>query len=428
MINSWSFMTIRVKTTVAFLVLMLNFMTASSADNDSIPDNPIGVQITANPCWVPTSDRQIKGLVVQNGALTLGTQLKFPTLPKHNDEYARDFGFPVFAMGINYNFYNHVKFHRGEDSNYLGNATPVDYWSTLGNSLSVYASFQRAIFRTQKWEFDYEFNIGLGFNSLKYNKYTQVDNHMISSNVNIYFGAGTHITYRIFPDWGIKFGLDFNHHSSGTLKRPNKGSNTIGPMVGLVYYPYYEEQLKTNADIAKKKFDKKSYLNFSCDVGCKTLYEDWNYTQFRLYPDDEDFRTNDFKLYTMYTLQADYMRRWQRRYASGFGLDLYYLSYINHVKNLDKQFGYSEKHSPISVGISGKHEVFYHQLSLAMSFGLYLFRQAGHKAKEVEQPFYETIGLKYHFPKFYDIALGAYVRAHAFKADHTGISISVPVK
>ena len=250
---------------------------------------------------------------------------------------------------------------------------------------------------------------------------------MISSNVLIFFGAGFHATYHLSDDWGIKAGVEFNHHSSGTITRPNKGSNTVGPMIGLVYTPYYAEQLKVSGVKPTGDFEKSKYLNFSLNVGMKTLYEDWLQTQFWTLPEDESYRTNDFKHYVSYAFQADYMSRYARRWASGIGLDFYYLSYMNHVRDLDKQNGYSESHSPFSLGISGKHEVFFHNISLSMSLGFYLFRQHGHKAKEVEQPFYETIGVKYHVPKWNNIAFGAYVRAHAFKADNTGLSISCPI-
>lgn len=408
-----------------FFLIFSSFFTSSIAEEtDSL--RHWGMQLEVNPCWVPTMDKQIKDLVKTNGAATLGLQFSRATLPADNDLFAADFGYPTFAFGLNYNIYNHVKLYRDAGGD-LGLGKPVDYQSTLGNSLSAYASFERPFFRNKHWEADYAFNIGLGFSRLKYDKESQVDNLMISSNVLIFFGAGFHATYHLSDDWGIKAGVEFNHHSSGTITRPNKGSNTVGPMIGLVYTPYYAEQLKVSGVKPTGDFEKSKYLNFSLNVGMKTLYEDWLQTQFWTLPEDESYRTNDFKHYVSYAFQADYMSRYARRWASGIGLDFYYLSYMNHVRDLDKQNGYSESHSPFSLGISGKHEVFFHNISLSMSLGFYLFRQHGHKAKEVEQPFYETIGVKYHVPKWNNIAFGAYVRAHAFKADNTGLSISCPI-
>ena len=385
-----------------------------------------GGQVMVNPCIVPTMDSQIKELVKKNGALTLSAQLRHVSLPADKDIFAQEYGFPTFYLGLNYNFYNHIKLYRDANTD-LGKGQPVDYRSTLGNSLSLYAGFERPFFRNSKWEADYVFNMGIGFSHLKYDKDRQADNLMISSNVLIYFGAAFHATYRFAKDWGLKGGIEFNHHSSGTLKRPNKGSNTFGPTIGIVYYPYYDELLKKEQYRQFVPFDKSKYWNVSANVGLCTIYEDWIQTQFRTPMDDPLYRTNDYKKYVVYTLSADYMSRYARRWASGAGVDIYYLSYMDHVRDLDRSNGYHKHHSPISVGVSGKHEVFYHNLSLSMSLGLYVFRQSGKKAKDVEQPFYETIGVKYHFPKLNGLALGAYVRAHAFKADHTGLSVSYPI-
>lgn len=380
-----------------------------------------------NPCIVPTMDSQIKNLVTKNGALTFSAQLRHVSLPKDQDPYAQDYGFPTFYAGVNYNIYNHVRLHRDENGD-LGMGQPVDFESRLGNAVSLYAGFERAFFRKYRWEADYAINIGVGFTDRKYDRFTSPDNHMISSFMTIYFGGAFHATYRFAKDWGIKAGLEFNHHSSGTLKRPNKGSNTVGPTIGLVYYPYYDELLKKEQYKQSVPFDKSKYWNVTANVGFCTIYEDWIQTQFKTPMDDPSYRSNNFKKYAVYSLSADYMSRYARRWASGVGIDVYYLSYMDRVKELDKLNNYHKSHSPISIGISGKHDVFYHNLSLSMSLGFYVFRQSGHKAKEVEQPFYETIGLKYHFPKLNNIALGAYVRAHAFKAHNTGISVTCPIR
>lgn len=406
------------------LAIMSNIASLRAEENDSVKNS--GFQIAVNPAVVPTMDAEVREFLHNKNVVTLGAQYRIVSTPQQQDPYAHDFGYPTFAFGLNYNLYNNVKLHR-EDGPSLGLGKAVDYNSKLGNSFAAYASFERALLRNKRWEIDYAFNMGVGYSKHKYDPDTEVDNLMIGSHVLIHFGAGLHATYRIFKDWGIKAGVDFNHLSSGTLGRPNKGVNAVGPMMAVVYYPYYDDLLKKDLFKANLDFNKTSYLNFSLNVGFKTLYEDWIETQFKTPPGQPGYRTDDFKCYTVYTLQADYMRRYARRWASGIGIDLYYLSYMDYVRRLDHSYNYPEKHSPLSIGISGKHEVFYHDLSLAMSLGFYLFRQEGHRAKKVEQPFYETVGLKYHFNKWNGLTLGAFVRAHAFKADQTGISLSYPI-
>ena len=405
-----------------FFCLIVSYLAAE--ENDTVFH--WGGQFMVNPCIVPTMDSQIKDLVVKNGGVTFSAQLRHVSLPSSQDPYAQEYGYPTFYAGVNYNLYNRIQLHRDENGD-IGMGQPVDFNSHLGNSLSVYAGFERAFFRNPRWEANYAFNIGLGFTDKKYDRNKSPDNLMISSFMQIYFGAAFHATYRFAKDWGLKAGIEFNHHSSGTLKRPNKGSNTFGPTVGIVYFPYYDELLKADRYKRFVPFEKSKYWNISANVGLCTIYEDWVQTQFKTPMDSPDFRANSYSKYAVYTISADYMSRYARRWASGVGVDVYYLSYMDRVRELDNLNGYHKNHSPISVGISGKHDVFYHNLSLSMSLGFYVFRQSGHKAKEVEQPFYETIGLKYHFPKFNNISIGAYVRAHALKAHNTGLSVSCPI-
>ena len=259
-----------------------------------------------------------------------------------------------------------------------------------------------------------------------------IDNELIGSRWLIYFGAGVHATYRFAHGWGVKAGVEFKHHSNGALNRPNKGSNSLGPMVGVVFTPGYgasvSERTMPQQSAWGKPFERYWYLDFSLGVGAKVPLEDWQQTQFHTPQSSPDYRTDDFKLYAAYSLQMDVMRRYARRWASGIGIDLFYGSYADHVASLDAAQGYTDRHSPWSVGIAAKHEVFYHRLSLAMSLGFYLHRQMGHQAKIIEKPYYERIGLKYEIPRLGGLSIGCMVKAHLTKADYTELTLSYPLR
>ena len=98
------------------------------------------------------------------------------------------------------------------------------------------------------------------------------------------------------------------------------------------------------------------------------------------------------------------------------------------MRALDETAGNNASHSPWSVGIAARHEAYYHRLSVDMAVGLYLFRQMGYNAKEIEKPYYERIGLFYTFPKMNHIKLGCSVKAHLTKADYTELIVSVPFR
>ena len=127
-----------------------------------------------------------------------------------------------------------------------------------------------------------------------------------------------------------------------------------------------------------------------------------------------------------YSASADVMYRYARRWASGLGVDVFYGDYDKRVKEISVLRGYDETISPWSLGIAAKHEVFYHQLSLNVSLGFYLYRKMGTWAKEFETPYYERVGLNYSFPKFGGLKIGVNVKAHKTKADLTELLISYP--
>ncbi len=391
---------------------------------------------------VPKGDKEIKRIVKHNRTWTIGAQLMHTPLPSDGNPYDEDYNYPTMSVGFNYNHYQRVDLHRDADNYDFGLAQPVDYMSHLGNVFTIFGAFDRPLLRhPQKWQFDYSLQFGVGYTPKKYNPVNNVDNEMISTHFLIYCGLGVHATYALTPEWGLRTGLEFQHHSNGALSRPNKGSNAINPMIGLVYRPYVaerkqrDEEWNSQAKSATKGVGEDSednyhydYLNFSIGVGAKALYEEWVRTQFEIPPGEPEYQTDHFKTYMAYSLRMDYMRRWARRWATGVGVDVLYGSYSDRVREIDEEEGFDLRHSPWSFGISVKHEAFYKRISCAMSFGLYLDRHMGHSARRVEQPFYETVGLRYDTGLLDGLKLGFNVKAHAFKADFTELVVALPFR
>ena len=108
------------------------------------------------------------------------------------------------------------------------------------------------------------------------------------------------------------------------------------------------------------------------------------------------------------------------------GADLFYGTYSRHIAEMDAAAGV--RHSPWSFGLSAKHAVFYHNLSLDMSLGYYLYREMGTGAKALEKPYYEHIGLHYTLRALRNLTVGINIKAHLTKADLTELVVSYPVK
>jgi len=405
--------------------LTLAFATAFAQQTDSV--SRWGVSLSAMKGKVLATDQYVKKWLKRGDNLSLALELMRAPLPKDSDAFAADYGNPTFAFGLRYTFNNAVRLHRDADADW-GQIVPVTYDSPLGNTLSLYTTFYRPLHRSRTWETAYSLSGGVGFSSSIYNKENAIDNEFIGSYVSIYFAAGLHQTLHFAPQWGLRASLEFVHHSNGALYRPNKGSNTVGASLALLYTPYYEQTLRAEQTLRKKPFERGMYLNFTAGFGAKTLLEDWLLTQFGTPPDHPDYRTEHFRIYPAYSIQADLMWRHARRWSSGLGVDAFYGTYAQRIEELDQQAGSTLRHSPFSLGLAAKHEAHYGRLSLAVSLGVYLYRRMGANAKINETPYYERIGLHYALPCLNGLTVGVNVKAHKTKADLTELVVGMPIR
>lgn len=361
----------------------------------------------------------------ENGSVEL--ELNHINLPSDYDSYAKDYNYPSLSIGLRYTMNNRVRFHRTPNLAW-DKIEEVPYDSRLGNTLSLYGTFQRAIHRNKHWETSYSLSGGVGYTNKWYNKDNNIDNDFIGTPILIYFGAGIHQTYRFAREWGVRASIEFVHHSNGALYRPNKGSNSIGPSVGIVYYPYYETFIRKHDSFQSAPFKKFLYLDLTAGIGAKTLVEDWQITQFRTPKTDPNYRTGDFKRYATYSLQANLMYRYARRWASGIGIDAFYNTYAPHIEQLERKEGNIIDCKPWSFGIAGKHETFFHNLSVNVALGTYLYRRMGSIDRELGGRIYERIGVNYSFPSLNGLKLGINVKAHTTKADFTELVITYPFR
>ena len=408
-----------------YLSLIFLFPNHSFAEsNDSTKH--YGFQVTFGAGKYINIDKYTKKFVNPGATRTYSLEINRSALPSDSSVFDSDYNYPNLSLGLRYHV-NDVKMHRLPDIDW-GLAQEVDYDSKLGDAITLYATFTRPVYRNRHWMFDYSLGTGVGYRMKKYDNQDNIDNEIIGSHLNIYFTAGLHATYRIAHDWGIMGGFEFFHHSNGALARPNKGANFISPMVGLKYMPYYSKVEERSKNLIRQDFKPYWYANFTIGVGGKTLLEDWQITQFQTHPDSADYRTEKFKFYMAYSAHADIMYRYARRWASGIGADFYYGTYASHVKELDKQAGWNVKHSPFSLGLALKHQVYYHNLSAVIALGYYLYREMGHHAKIVEKPYYERIGVQYSFPKWNGLSIGFNLNAHRTKADFTELVVAYPLR
>ena len=381
-------------------------------------------------------------------------ELDYTPQPADGDPFAHDYNYPTFGFGIRLNR-NNVTMHRKPDPAW-GMIEETDYDSRLGNILTAYTTFTRPLLAwprkaspaERRFEIDYMLGTGFSYAKHKYSQADNIDNELIGSRVLIYFTAATHATWHPAPSLALFGGIEFYHHSNGALNRPNKGANFWGPVVGARLFPGQKAsagdirnqqsaaascQQKAEKPLAMSRSERLGpFVSLSLGIGGKTLLEDWQLTQFNTPPSSPRYRTSHFRFYTAYSLHADLMHRYARRWASGIGIDAFYGTYAHRVREIEENNLLGNARGlnvgPWSLGLALKHHAYYGNLSLRMSLGYYLLRHMGSHAKTIEKPYYESIGLHYSFPKLGGMSIGASVNAHLTKADLTEIVLSYPFR
>ncbi|RRD80894.1 acyloxyacyl hydrolase [Alloprevotella sp. OH1205_COT-284] len=348
--------------------------------------------------------------------------LRHRTNCDETDVFAAEYGYPEWGLTLSVGDYSGVKMQKRPSPDW-GQLVPVDYVSDMGTLIALYGSFSRPVLRKGGRQLGYSLESGLAYNTRPYDRNGNIDNELTGSHLLFYFGATLYAACRLDERLSLRADLAFRHVSNGALDRPNKGSNALAPELTLQYDLDEARRLASVEGRSFRPFRPFWYGKATWSVGGRTLLEEWLRTQYGLSPDDPDYRKADFRLYPTYNLQLDCMRRYHRCRASGMGLDLFYIPYVERLKTLAAVVDPAARHHPFSVGLALKHEAFYERLSFYMSLGYYLFRRTGYLQPIDETPYYERVGLRYRLSRSKGMSLGVGVKAHKTKADFAEMSI-----
>lgn len=376
--------------------------------------------------------------------------LRHRTLSDSTDIFAHDYHYPTWGLSLQWANLSRATMQKPASSAW-GQLQPVDYASHPGHLLALVGSFSRPLQRSTWGEWGYSIEEGFAFNTHPYNKKNNADNELTGSPLLFHFGASLYGELRLSSRFSLRVDLAFRHVSNGATYRPNKGANMWQPTLAL-QYELQHTSLKKGAmksaifEHANKRntmksgvFSKSSpnfcqfsphwFVHLEGNLGMRTLLEEWLRTQYSTSPTSPDYRTDHFKRYFVYNLQGDVMRRYARRWAVGAGLDVFALPYVDELRNYAPRHGEGRKYAPLSLGIALKHESYYQRLSSYVHVGYYLLRETGGLPSTDETPYYERVGLRYHFGnlsqglKHRGLTLSVGIKAHKLKADFAEIGI-----
>ena len=357
--------------------------------------------------------------------LALGIQ----TEPSDSCIHDQKFGFPAIYIGASvanmgdFQFYDNTKFP---------------------NLYSIFGSFERTILRGDHASIGYHADFGLTYNPERYEPLHGEGNNWLSSPFMAYFGAGAFAKAHLGKRWEVGADVAFRHYSNGRLRLPNEALNAVG---GGLFARYriseYDPARYRRHDMQLKDFTKGMQYTVAIGGGAHTCQAEWNTYAFDHSKEDKPARiptkeeAASLKAHPKYSFSLEATYRYGLRYATGFGVEMFYSSNMNHLKAADTIL-YGEQavlespgYNPISVGVAVVQEIYWRNFGVHIALGAYPYRHKGVNDKELNDKFddrergwhYEKAGVRYYFPKLGNTFVGFSIKSHSIKAEYLEFSL-----
>ena len=350
-----------------------------------------------------------------NGYMTYDVEVGFQTMPSDSCVYVRSYGYPILSVGISVSSL----------SDFV-----MDGDSFLPDIYSVYGAFERTHIRKERFSFGHLLNLGITTNPGVYDPVNNPGNTFLSSPVMCYFGGGFFTKWQIGRHWEAGAEVMYRHYSNGMLSVPNGGMDVVGAGVFARYRMEEYSAADFRETSPKPSFKDKGmiyHISFSGGVhSCRSEFKVYNEMV-----DDPTLKQIKFKRHPRFCLSADAMYRYALKYATGIGIDLFYSSNMEEIKECDRiLYGdntvTANDYMPISVGIAIVQELYWRNLAGYIALGAYPYLRNG--VSGCQSRHYEKAGVRYYFPRLGDTFVGFAIKAHNFRAENFEFTVGKKIK
>lgn len=292
------------------------------------------------------------------------------------------YGYPVYGIGYYSAFF--------------------DETNELGVPFAIYGIFSAPFVRFHKLSFNYEMGLGIATEWNNFNPVTNPKNIAISAEQSTYIEAGLNLEYQFGERNFLSAGYGLYHFSNGKLKMPNRGLNT-----GALKLSFrYQLNKDTRTFIKRKVPEFKKY--FEWDISFYGGAKNVTYTG-----NDVDIITKYNGIYfPVMGINNAISRVIDYKSKIGLGFSVGYNGAINsqiaveegELDEVDLPF-----RNHITFSVFPSYELVVDKLAFVVQPGFYIYRK---KSPELTPVFYQRLGIKYHFYKYY--FLGINIRAFQF--------------
>ena len=242
----------------------------------------------------------------------------------------------------------------------------------LGYAFSASPYINKSISRGPKHDFSFRLGAGLAYLTNPYNQETNHKNTIASSALNATLQFRFEYDYALTPHLGLLVGAGLNHYSNGATTKPNFGVNLPSVVLGLNYHerrpaPMSRVGGPPPADIGR------TFYNVSTSLGFKQRTE------------------SDKQKYLVSSLTLAVGRRMNRKSNLLLGLEGFNDRSLKATLQDTTRAGGAQPDTK-KAGIFIGHELLFGRLAFDSHLGFYVY--APYKSST---PYYERLGLKYHF-------------------------------
>ena len=242
----------------------------------------------------------------------------------------------------------------------------------LGYVFSASPYINKSISRGPKHDFSFRLGAGLAYLTNPYNQETNHKNTIASSALNATLQFRFEYDYALTPHLGLLVGAGLNHYSNGATTKPNFGMNLPSVVLGLNYYQQRPAP-RTNPNAPMPAEVGHIFYNVSTSVGFKQRTE------------------GDKQKYLVNSLTLAVGRRMNRKSNLLLGLEGFNDRSLKATLNDTTRTG-GPQPDVKKAGIFIGHELLFGRLAFDSHLGFYVY--APYKSST---PYYERLGLKYHF-------------------------------
>jgi hypothetical protein len=111
----------------------------------------------------------------------------------------------------------------------------ADYGDELGSPMAAYMFYSWPFANGNRWSLTTDWALGMAWNFEPFDREDNPFNNLVGAKATVYFDMGLYFRYLLTNEFAVYAGAAFTHFSTGQVHEPNKGLNTVSPLVSLRY-------------------------------------------------------------------------------------------------------------------------------------------------------------------------------------------------